>query len=120
MTPRPIRRDHEVADDRAHDLQRALDVLDVSYEALAGRIRAWPDPEEAFTLATQLADAERRRADVAARLRAECAARIAEAEKMSLASLANRIGVSRARASQLLQAATRSADKEEPTDDDDR
>ena len=60
---------------------------------------------EAFTLATQLRDQMEALADADAVLRAEIAARIAEEEQLSLAGLADRISVSKARADQMVRRA---------------
>jgi DNA-binding transcriptional regulator YiaG len=67
------------------------------------------NPEAAFKLASTHQDALRRfhgqEENRAARLRARQAARIRDRDALSLAGLANRIGVSRSRADQLVKAA---------------
>lgn len=73
-------------------------------------VQATADPQEAYESATRLADGLREMADAAARVRAETAARIHRAESLSLAGLAERLGVSKARADQLLRAARKSPD----------
>lgn len=61
--------------------------------------------QHAFESATALADTLRQLAENAANLRARTAARIATEEKLSLSVLATRIGVSKARADQLIKSA---------------
>ncbi len=64
-------------------------------------------PEIAFAAANELTEliarAHRATAGIAAGLRSRSAGRIWEAEKLSLAALADRIGVSKARADQLIR-----------------
>lgn len=64
-----------------------------------------PQAQHAFDSATALADTLRQLAENAANLRARTAARIATEEKLSLSVLATRIGVSKARADQLIKSA---------------
>ena len=59
--------------------------------------------QHAFESATALADTLRQLAENAASLRAQTAVRIATEEKLSLSVLATRIGVSKARAEQLVK-----------------
>ncbi len=96
----------------------ALANLRRAYEQAADVISAMPG-QRAFEAATGLADVLRELAELAAELRAQTAARIAEEEKLSLAVLATRIGVSKARAAQLVQSAQkaelRTTDKRETT-----
>ncbi|MBB5870590.1 DNA-binding transcriptional regulator YiaG [Allocatelliglobosispora scoriae] len=66
-------------------------------------VRAAPEPQQGFKQATDLAELMRDLADTAAGLRAEAVRRIWQSEKMSIAELADRIGVSKARADQLLK-----------------
>lgn len=82
-----------------------------TYEAAVGWIRSAPDPQQAFDAATKLASLLRDLADSAAEIRAETVARIWKTEELSVAGLAERIGVSKARAGQLL--ATAKTRKEE-------
>jgi hypothetical protein len=67
------------------------------------------DPQAAFTLASEHQEALRtlhgQEEARASRLRARQAARIREKEKLSLAALADRIGVSKSRADQLVNLA---------------
>jgi hypothetical protein len=63
------------------------------------------DAHEAFRIATELARAFREVADEVARLRAPAAVRIRNQESLSLRGLADKIGVSPARAEQLVKEA---------------
>jgi hypothetical protein len=83
----------------------AIGALSRVYGEAAAAIEAIPDPQGAFESATKLADTLREVAEAAADLRARTVARIWEEEKVSLAALAERIGVSKARAGQLVQSA---------------
>lgn len=62
-------------------------------------------PDQAFAGSTSLAEALLEMGRETAEQRAAIAARIAEAENLSLAGLADRISVSRSRAAQLLRSA---------------
>ena len=86
-------------------LDRALTELGVSAAAAMAAIEATPEPGLAFERATALREVTDRMVGEAADLRARMAARIFESEKMSLATLANRIGVSKARADQFIRSA---------------
>ena len=81
----------------------ALASLRDAYGQAAAVIRKDAEAQQAFDSATALADALRQLAEDAANLRARAAARIAEEEKLSLSVLATRIGVSKARADQLVK-----------------
>ncbi|GAA1021470.1 hypothetical protein Aple_073660 [Acrocarpospora pleiomorpha] len=87
------------------DLERAFDA------AVAG-IDAEVDPNRAYEGATELVEAVRRLFEASAELRAHSAARLFKEEQMSLAGLADRIGVSKARAAQLIKTA-KSADEKQ-------
>lgn len=86
-------------------LDRALIELEESAAAAMSAIEATPEPNRAFERATALREVVDRMVGEAADLRARMAARIYESEKMSLAALANRIGVSKARADQFIRSA---------------
>ena len=62
-------------------------------------------PEAAFKIATDLATVYRETADEVANLRAREAARIKDSEGLSLAALADRLGISKTRADQLMRVA---------------
>ncbi|MEU1385817.1 MULTISPECIES: hypothetical protein [unclassified Nonomuraea] len=85
--------------------QPELAAMKHAYEQIQGKLLANPDCAEAFRLATELAESLREMAEEAALARARSAARISEAESLSLAGLADKLGVSKARASQLLRVA---------------
>jgi hypothetical protein len=61
------------------------------------------DRQAAFELANDLAKRLERLDDAAARLRKRCIHRIWKAEEMSLATLANRVGVTKSRADQFVR-----------------
>jgi hypothetical protein len=62
-------------------------------------------PEAAFKIATDLATAFREAAEEVAGLRAREAARVRDSERLSLSGLAERLGISKARADQLIRTA---------------
>jgi hypothetical protein len=86
----------------------ALNALDRVYGDLAAEVAIVDPPQRAFELATELGarldDAMRAAVGQAAKLRAQMVTRIWKAEELSLAGLANRIGVSKARADQFVRA----------------
>jgi hypothetical protein len=92
----------------------ALDALTAAYQEAVATINAIPNPQRAFEYATQLANALRDTYQQASELRTQAAARIWEAEELSLAALAERIGVSKARADQLIRAARASRKEQQP------
>jgi hypothetical protein len=81
----------------------ALACLRDAYGQAATAIHGDSQAQHAFESATALADTLRQLAENAANLRARTAARIATEEKLSLSVLAARIGVSKARADQLIK-----------------
>ena len=83
----------------------ALASLRDAYRRAAAMIHGDSQAQHAFDSATALADTLRQLAENAANLRARTAARIATEEKLSLSVLATRIGVSKARADQLIKSA---------------
>ena len=85
------------------DFAVALASLRDGYEQTVDMIQGDPQAQHAFESATALADTLRQLAENAASLRARTAARIATEEKLSLSVLAARIGVSKARADQLIR-----------------
>ncbi len=91
--------------DRVSGFKAATDALRDAYLAAAAAVEATRDPDEAFRHATELREATDRIVGAAAKLRARMAHRIWQAEGMSLAKLAARIGMSKARADQLIRAA---------------
>ena len=91
----------------ADTVVRALADIDRAYKAAAAAIDAERNPQEAFRLATEVTESLRQRTTDSADLRVLAAARVFETEQMSLAGLADRIGVSKARAAQLMRLAKR-------------
>lgn len=77
--------------------------LEAGRTALAA-IHAMPDSQARIEAAGKLADCLRSVYEDAARIRHDEAVRIYEAEKLSLAQLADRVGISKARADQIVRA----------------
>jgi hypothetical protein len=98
------------------EFSAAIDAMSDAYEAAAKAIDENDDTRLAFTQATELVERLQRMTDSAAAVRAQTVGRIWSSEEMSLAGLAQRIGVSKARADQLVRASK--ATKPEGTDDD--
>lgn len=95
----------------ADQLDSALDTIRSAYARAAAIIKSTADPAAAFRDAGRLADVVREATGATGQLRADMAARIWQSEEMSLAGLASRIGVSKARAAQFINAAkTREGD----------
>ena len=80
----------------------AFATLRGAYENAVAAIQAMPDGREAFSQAGELARILGEWSQQAAKLRAAVAVRIAKDEELSLAGLANRLSVSRARAQQFM------------------
>jgi len=80
----------------------AFATLRGAYEEAVAAIQAMPDGREAFSQAGELARILGEWSQQAAKLRAAVAVRIAKDEELSLAGLANRLSVSRARAQQFM------------------
>jgi len=80
----------------------AFRTLRGAYEEAIAAIQAMSDGREAFSQAGELARILGEWSQQAAKLRAAVAVRIAEDEELSLAGLANRLSVSRARAQQFM------------------
>jgi hypothetical protein len=83
----------------------ALADLERAFDAALMAIDADTDHNQAYTGATELVETMRRLFEKSGNQRALSAARIFEQEELSLASLADRIGVSKARAAQLIKTA---------------
>jgi hypothetical protein len=88
-------------------ISRTLDLIESLYDETADTIRAIANPDQAFRLATDFANRVRALHDEQEtklrKLRAEQAVRIKDQESLSLAKLADRISVSKARADQLVR-----------------
>lgn len=89
---------------------KAMADIDDAFKSAAAAIETDADPERAFRLATEVTEALRERTTDAANLRVLAAARVFEAGSMSLAGLAGRIGVSKARAAQLIRSSKQGSD----------
>ena len=81
----------------------AFRTLRGAYEEAVAAIEAMSDGREAFSQAGELARVLGEWSKQAAKLRATVAVRIAKDEELSLAGLANRLSLSRARAQQLME-----------------
>ncbi|MFE3455536.1 hypothetical protein ACFXJ8_42150 [Nonomuraea sp. NPDC059194] len=92
-------------------VKTALADLGRAFEAAVVAIDAEPDPNRAYGGATELVETLRRLIEASGDHRALTAARIFEQERMSLADLAGRIGVSKARAAQLIKTAKDATDQ---------
>ncbi|WP_433513572.1 hypothetical protein ACQP2T_60110 [Nonomuraea sp. CA-143628] len=86
-------------------VQAALADLENAFGAAIQAIHAEPDHNRAYSDATELVETLRRLFEASADQRALSAARIFREEEMSLAELGGRIGVSKARAAQLIKSA---------------
>jgi len=84
----------------------ALTELRRACATAAEAIRGMTDPRAAIDAAGRLAAAVKHAGSQAAQVRAESVRRLWETEHMSLAELARQIGVSKARANQLIHAAS--------------
>lgn len=91
----------------------ALADLEHAFGAAITAINADPDHNRAYSGATELVETLRKLFEASAEQRALSAARIFEQEEMSLAGLAGRIGVSKARAAQLIKTAKDANDQRE-------
>ncbi|MEU7003491.1 hypothetical protein [Nonomuraea sp. NPDC046570] len=91
----------------------ALADLEHAFDTAVTAINAEADPNRAYDGATDLVETLRRIFEASADLRARSAARIFEQERMSLAGLADRIGVSKARAAQLIKTAKSTTEQNE-------
>jgi hypothetical protein len=98
------------------------EALDAALESLAAAYRGAlealddPDPQTALDRTGKLAAATRKMADEAAELRLQAVGRIWEAEQLSLAALADRVGISKSRADQLVRA-LKAAKQQTPASD---
>lgn len=92
-------------EDVEHALAAAMAAVKEDYEEAAMQIRAISDPQRAFERATELVSMLREITGHAADERAFAAERIKERERLSLAQLGERIGMSKQRAGKLLERA---------------
>ena len=85
------------------EIDAAIAAADVALSA----IRLIGNSQQKLEAAGRLVEALRSRSDEAAKIRHAEAVQIYEAESLSLAQLANRVGVSKARADQIIKAERR-------------
>jgi hypothetical protein len=97
------KRDPDRAPEQA--LHAALSNLSQVYEDALAAVRRISDPQRAVAAATELATLLRTKSEDASEVRNALAYRIWKAEELSLSVLAQRIGVSKARADQIIKAA---------------
>jgi len=100
-----VGQESQATDAAEEALRTAIAAMRSAYGRAAAAIEAIPDPQEAFEKAGELRSAADDLVGEAASLRARMVQRIWEAETMSLAALANKIGVSKTRADQFLRTA---------------
>jgi parvulin-like peptidyl-prolyl isomerase len=84
-------------------IRAVIAAIDTAHDQGITAINGATASAEVFAAATELAAHLRRLADSDADLRADIASRIYTARKLSLSSLADHIGVSKARADQLIR-----------------
>ena len=83
----------------------ALESLKRAREDAAAAVASADGPEAAFKIASDLAAVYREAAEEVAGFRVREAARVRESEGLSLAGLADRLGISKTRADQLMRLA---------------
>jgi acyl-CoA reductase-like NAD-dependent aldehyde dehydrogenase len=81
-----------------------VDAAITAADAALSAIRRMTGSQQKLEAAGKLVDGLRSRSDEAARIRHAEAVRIYETESLSLAQLANRVGISKARADQIIKA----------------
>lgn len=101
-----------MGDAPAADYAAATAAIRAAFRRASELVADEADPHVAFRRATELAEILRSLADEAANLRPATVYRIWEAEQLSLAALAKRIGVSKTRADQLLHMARPKEEKD--------
>jgi hypothetical protein len=97
-----------MGDPGCEEVDAAITAADVALSA----IRRIADSQEKLEATGKLRDGLRSRSDEAARIGHAEAVRIYEAESLSLGQLANRVGISKARADQIVKARRKEADDE--------
>ncbi len=99
-------------------VRAALVDIDAAHGRAVAAIGAEPNLDDALTAVSELAARVRKLSDADAELRTRIVGRVWDAESLSLAGLADRIGVSKARADQLIRNIKRSRQQtEEPNDE---
>jgi predicted transcriptional regulator len=92
-------------EEKGSDAANALEDVHAAYRQAVAAIETTEDPQQAFELASGLRDALDGLVGEAAELRAQMAYRVYKAEEISLATLATRLSVSKARADQFIRSA---------------
>jgi DNA-binding transcriptional regulator YiaG len=100
----------------ADDYAQRIEQWRAQCDDLMRAIEADPSSQRALEAATKLGEVARQIIEEAALLRGRMAMRIRDDEKLSLAVLAERIGVSKARADQLVRAAQNAEKQREDAD----
>jgi hypothetical protein len=95
-----------MANEKPPETVDALDALSRATELAEGAVDGAGDGREAFHRATELADAFRQATEHVTQLRGRAARRIRDQEALTLRALADRIGVSKTRAEQLVREET--------------
>jgi hypothetical protein len=94
--------------DPVETVRAALAELDQAHDAATTAVTAAPDLDSALAAVNELAAHMRRLSDADAELRTRIIGHVWEAERLSLAALAERVGISKSRADQLIQAVKKS------------
>lgn len=98
--------------DYAAEVEAKLEELNRMCEQVSAVVRDTPDLDLAFRLADELSETVAKLAVVSASLRTEAAGRIWDSKRMTLSSLADRIGVSTTRAHQLIKGVRKNKEPE--------
>jgi DNA-binding transcriptional regulator YiaG len=100
-----------VDENKPPELRQALDAVEDARTLAVNTVADAKTSQQALQIATELINAFRDASDEIGTLRAENAVRIRDEESLSLAALANRMGVSKARADQIVKLAQGKAAK---------
>lgn len=99
-------------------VRAALADIDAAHGRAVAAIGVEPSLDVALTAVSELASRVRKLSDADAELRTRIVGRVWDAERLSLAALADRIGVSKARADQLIRNIKKSRQQTEDADDE--
>jgi hypothetical protein len=89
----------------ARELRQVVRALVRNYDRATAAVLALADPQTRYDSASEVRELLRKMHDAFADIRTDAAAAIWESEKLSLAGLAQRIGVSKSRADEIVRAA---------------
>jgi hypothetical protein len=98
-------------------VRSALDDIDAAHARAVAAIGAEASLDAALAAVSELAARVRKLGDADAELRTRIVGRVWDAESLSLAALADRIGVSKARADQLIRNIKKNRQQTEEPDD---